>query len=59
MSGAVTCSITDCSRPAVSIWRLRPRRDREPICDAVKQAADWLEAHPEPTQTALFAEEAS
>jgi hypothetical protein len=35
------CALPDCERPAVSVWRLRPRRDREPICDAVKQATDW------------------
>jgi hypothetical protein len=41
MTTTLRCAVTGCSRPAVSVWRLRPRRDREPICDAVKQATAW------------------
>jgi hypothetical protein len=35
------CALPDCSRPATIVYRIRPRRDREPICDAVKQATAW------------------
>jgi hypothetical protein len=41
MSGAVTCSISDCSRPATVIYRLRPRRDREPLCPEIRRATVW------------------
>jgi hypothetical protein len=40
-----------------------PKGQHSGLChemfDTLEAAADWLEAHPEPTQTALFAEEAS
>jgi hypothetical protein len=41
VSGAVTCSVTGCSRPATVIYRMRPRRDREPICREIQQATAW------------------
>jgi hypothetical protein len=41
MSGAVTCSVTGCSRPATVIYRMRPRRDRDPLCREIQQATAW------------------
>jgi hypothetical protein len=35
------CALPDCSRPAVSIWRMRPRRDREPLCPEIRRATAW------------------
>jgi hypothetical protein len=35
------CALPDCSRPAVAVWRLRPRRDREPLCPEIRRATAW------------------
>ena len=35
------CGLPDCTRPAVVTYRVRPRRDREPLTDAVRRALAW------------------
>jgi hypothetical protein len=35
------CAVTPCTRPATVIYRLRPRRDREPLCREIQQATAW------------------
>jgi hypothetical protein len=41
MTDTQRCALPDCSRPATVIYRMRPRRDREPLCPEIKRATDW------------------
>jgi hypothetical protein len=41
MTATLRCAVTGCSRPAVSVWRMRPRRDREPLCPEIGRATVW------------------
>jgi hypothetical protein len=41
MTAPMRCALPDCSRPATVVYRMRPRRDREPLCPEIKRATDW------------------
>jgi hypothetical protein len=41
MTATLRCAVTGCSRPATVVYRMRPRRDREPLTPEIRRATAW------------------
>jgi hypothetical protein len=41
MTATLRCAVTGCSRPATVVYRMRPRRDREPLTLEIRRATAW------------------